>query len=66
MNICSVADINAKEVLEHFKLGEILKCLETVVQAADKPVCIFIDDVHLLKFGHLLSQIGRRTETVSS
>uniref|UniRef100_A0A8R1HUS0 WD_REPEATS_REGION domain-containing protein n=1 Tax=Caenorhabditis japonica TaxID=281687 RepID=A0A8R1HUS0_CAEJA len=51
-----------KEVMEHFKLVEVLKCLETIVQKADKPVCIFIDDVHLLKCGHLLSQIGRRTE----
>ncbi|EGT37210.1 CBN-QUI-1 protein, partial [Caenorhabditis brenneri] len=63
LNVCSIANIDPKEVLEHFKLNEVLKCLEEVVQKADKPVCIFIDDVHLLKFGHLLSQIGRRTET---
>ncbi|CCW46000.1 Protein qui-1 [Caenorhabditis elegans] len=63
LNICSISNIDPKEVLEHFKLGGILKSLEELVQKADKPVCIFIDDVHLLKFGHLLSQIGRRTET---
>ncbi|UMM29516.1 hypothetical protein L5515_011833 [Caenorhabditis briggsae] len=63
LNICEMANIDAKEVLEHFKLAGILKCLEQIVQKADKPVCVFIDDVHLLKFGHLLSQVGRRTES---
>ncbi|CAI2351409.1 unnamed protein product [Caenorhabditis sp. 36 PRJEB53466] len=61
--ICSEAKIDPKIVLDHFKLGEVLKCLETIVQKADKPVCLFVDDVHLLKCGHLLSQVGRRTET---
>uniref|UniRef100_A0A1I7TE12 WD_REPEATS_REGION domain-containing protein n=1 Tax=Caenorhabditis tropicalis TaxID=1561998 RepID=A0A1I7TE12_9PELO len=63
LNICGIANIDPKEALEHFKLGEVLKCLEEIIQKSDKPVCIFIDDVHLLKFGHLLSQIGQRTET---
>lgn len=65
LNLCEVAKIDPKEVLEHFKLVEVLKCLESIVQKADKPVCIFLDDVHLLKCGHLLSQMGRRTESVS-
>ncbi|CAB3406664.1 unnamed protein product [Caenorhabditis bovis] len=62
LTLCSMANLDASNVLEEFKLQKILDCLVEAIRKVDKPVCIFIDDIHFLKFGHFLSVLSKKVE----
>ncbi|CAJ0572561.1 unnamed protein product, partial [Mesorhabditis spiculigera] len=58
--VCHMSGQDPKPCFSHFRLGDIVTKLHEVIERLDRPVYLFLDDVHLLKFGRLLSGLERR------
>ncbi|PAV70253.1 hypothetical protein WR25_21608 [Diploscapter pachys] len=63
MSICEMANLDPTAVINTMKLSRLLTVLEDIVSQLNRPIFIFLDDIHLLKHGHFLSTLDKRNKT---
>ncbi|KAK5966749.1 WD domain G-beta repeat protein [Trichostrongylus colubriformis] len=64
--LCSLTAKDPRSVISAFKLEEQLEIFDELLTNLSEMVYLFLDDVHLLKYGPFMSTIGRRLHKAPS
>ncbi|CAJ0937081.1 unnamed protein product, partial [Mesorhabditis belari] len=64
--LCNLSGKDPKPLFSVFKFSDLITQLHSLLEKLDRPLFLFIDDVHQIKFGRLLSVMDRRPKSAPS
>ncbi|CAI4225513.1 unnamed protein product [Auanema sp. JU1783] len=62
LRLCELSNKPTADVQKLFTLSSSIEKFEELCKSLDKPLFLFIDDIHLLKYGHFLSSLTKRLQ----
>ncbi|XGW25278.1 hypothetical protein V3C99_006585 [Haemonchus contortus] len=66
LELCTLIGKEPRSVINAFKFEEQLKIFDEIIVTLDKMLYLFLDDVHLLKYGPFMSAIRKRLQKAPS